>query len=145
MPLPMTLPVETLRSMPATENAVVTFSEGLVGLAAARRFSFESSPELEPLLRMRCLDRRELSFLVVDPALLVPTYHPGFHSEALSSLGIGERDPLLVLAIARISATIEECTANLLAPLLINPATMQGRQVILEPGTYTARHPLCAV
>lgn len=144
MPLEMTVPMQSAPSAVAEAIQVVTFPEGLIGLQAARRFTFEASPDVEPLLRMRCLDRADLSFLVVDPALLDPSYRPSFTDEALSSLAIGKKDQRLVLAIARISPRIEECTANLLAPLLINPTTMRGRQVILEPGAYTSRHPLVA-
>jgi flagellar assembly factor FliW len=144
MQLTMTVLAESARSTGTEAREVVTFHEGLIGLPAARCFAFESSPDVEPLLRMRCLDRPDLSFLVVDPALLVPSYRPRFAAEALAALGIGERDKQLVLAIAKISPRIEECSANLLAPLLINPATMSGRQVVLEPGAYTTRHPLVA-
>ncbi len=122
--------------------ALVAFPEGLIGLPAARQFAFERSDEIEPLLRMRSREPGDLSFLVVDPGLVLPGYRPRFTTEALSAVGLRADDACLVLAIACITSRVEDCTANLLAPLLINPSTMVGIQVILEPGAYSPRHPL---
>ena len=94
MPLEMTVLEEILGSR-VEQDAIVSFAEGLVGLLAARSFRFESSPDIGPLLRMRCLDRSDLTFLVLDPALLVPDYRPAFGSETLSALGLGEQDQAL--------------------------------------------------
>ena len=122
--------------------SVVMFPEGLVGLPEAKRFVFDRSQDLEPLLRMRCVDRSDLSLLVVDPDLVVGKYRPKLPAGALLAAGLSEGEPVVLLAVARISPRIDECTANLLAPLLINPGRMQGLQVILEPGSYSPRHPL---
>ena len=128
---------------PARETpSVVTFPEGIIGFPAAKRFRFESSEEIAPLVRLRCIDGPGVAFLHVDPGLVLPDYRPGFPPEALAAMGIVDGQPPLVLTIARISPRIEECTANLMAPLLINPATMRGLQVILESGPWSPRHPL---
>jgi len=135
---------EQLTVAPLAGPAVVEFPEGLVGIPDAKRFDFEVSEEIAPLLRMRCLDRKDLSFLVVDPALVVPGYQPKFALDALHTVGLAEGRPALVFALAQIAPRAEDCTANLLAPLLINPGSMKGLQVILDPGRYTTRHALVA-
>ena len=131
-------------ALPLERAAVVEFPEGLVGLPEAKHFDFEVSEEITPLLRMRCLDRKDLSFLVVNPELVLAGYQPKFGPDALHAIGLAEGGPSLVLAVAQIAPRLEDCTANLLAPLLINPASMKGLQVILDPGRYTTRHPLVA-
>jgi flagellar assembly factor FliW len=138
--------------MPATEApvqppppqtaSVVSFAEGLVGLPGTKRFEIESSESIAPLLRIRGVDGPEVSFLVVDPRLVIADYHPRVGPEALAAVGLAEGQPALLLAIAHIAPKIEDCTANLQAPLLINPVSMRGLQVILEPGSFSAAHPL---
>jgi flagellar assembly factor FliW len=120
----------------------VVFSEGLVGLPDARRFSFETSSEIDPLLRMRCLDQGELSFLVVDPRLVAADYRPRWERKALETNGMAAGKMPLVLVLTHIAPRIDDCTANLLAPLLINPETMLGLQVVLDPAAHSTRHPL---
>lgn len=142
MTMTMPPPAKSFESPRANALSVVTFTEGLVGLPDAKRFEFDASEEIDPLFRMRCLDRPDLSFLVVDPALVLSDYRPGFRRESFEAVGLTTDQTPLVLAVVCISAKLEECTANLLAPLLINPATMQGLQVVLEPGAYAIRHPL---
>lgn len=121
---------------------VVTFAEGLVGLPSARRFAFESSEEIAPFLRMRSLDQPGLSFLVVDPRLVIPDYRPSFPGKAATGSDPVPDRPRLVLAIATISPRIEECTANLMAPLVIDPDALHGSQIVLEAQSYSPRQPL---
>lgn len=132
----------TATALTSDRPAAVDFPEGLVGLPEAKRFEFETSPEIEPLLRMRCLDRPELSFLVVDAKLVSGEYTPRFERKALEAIGLEQGHATLVLAMTHIAPRIEECTANLLAPLLINPLSMRGLQVVLDPAAYSTHHPL---
>ena len=121
---------------------VVTFSEGLVGLPFARHFTFEASDEIAPFMRMRCQDPHEISFLVVDPRLVVSDYRPAWGDDVRDVLELEEAAAALVLVVATISPRIEECTANLLAPLVINPKRLRGRQIVLDIEAHSARHPL---
>lgn len=121
---------------------VVTFPEGLVGLPLARRFTFETSDEIAPFLRMRCQDHPDLSFLVVDPALVVPHDRTAWNEDVRGALGLEAAAAPLVLVIATIALPAEESTANLLAPLVIDPEGLSGRQVVLDVAAYSARHPL---
>jgi flagellar assembly factor FliW len=129
-------------AIPAAPPAVVTFREGFVGIPEAKRFAIESSDEIAPLLRIRCLDKAGLSFLVVDPRLVEPGYRPELEPKTLSAVGLTDTDGALLLAVAHISPKAEECTANLLAPLVINPESLSGVQVILDPRHYSTRHRL---
>jgi flagellar assembly factor FliW len=47
-----------------------------------------------------------------------------------------------VLAIVTVREEPRALTANLLAPLLVDCETRQGRQLVLEGGRYSTRHPL---
>jgi flagellar assembly factor FliW len=127
---------------PQEGPAEVFFTEGLIGIPEAKRYMFETGEEIEPLLRMRCVDRPGLAFLVVDPNVLVAGYAPRFSAETLAAIGLREGEAGLVRAIVNISPIVEECSANLLAPIVINPKTMRGAQVILDPPAYSVRHPL---
>ena len=56
-------------------------------------------------------------------------------------LGAGDTDPLLWLAIVMVETT-GALTVNLRAPIVINPKTMTGQQVLPHNCLYPLRHVL---
>ena len=56
-------------------------------------------------------------------------------------LGAGDTDPLLWLAIVMVETT-GALTVNLRAPIVVNPKTMTGQQVLPHNCLYPLRHVL---
>ena len=58
-------------------------------------------------------------------------------------LGIKDQEDMLIYVIITIpQGRIEDMTANLTAPVVLNKKNMQAKQVVLEKGGYTTRHRL---
>ena len=123
--------------------AVLTFAEGLVGCPAWRRFVLlEDADDPGQVALLQCLDEPSVSFLVTDPRLIRPDYRAALGPEDRAALGLdGTVEPVL-LCILHYRAETREVTANLLGPLVINPQTRRGRQVVLTEGGYSARFPV---
>ena len=80
------------------------------------------------------------SFLTVDPRVVLPTFRYALSAADLSRLRVANSDtPLLWLAIVLVEAD-GTVTANLRAPIVINPATMIGHQVMPHDCLYPLRH-----
>lgn len=122
--------------------AIVSFAEGLVGLPHSKRFGLVVPEEIDPLLRMRGLEEPDLCFLLVDPRLVLKDYRPVFPESTLAGLGLSTGSPGITLVVVCLASRPEQCSVNLLAPLLIDPVTMRGLQAVLEPCSYSIRHPL---
>ncbi|ODS53915.1 MAG: hypothetical protein ABS36_11965 [Acidobacteria bacterium SCN 69-37] len=122
-------------------DGVVTFPEGLPGFEAHRRFVLVASPDMAPFTVMQGVTDEAPSFVAVDPRVVDQGYPTTLDRIDLARLAAHEREPLLWLAIV---AAHEDgrATANLRAPVVINPGTMRGIQIIAVDSPYRVDHPL---
>jgi len=129
--------------MTTTPDGIVTFSEGLPGFEQSRQFVLVASPALQPFTVIRGVEAEAPAFVAIDPRHVDPRYPTVLARVDLARLAADERDPLLWLAII---TTHENgaITANLRAPIVINPATMRGLQLINVETDYPIAHPLRA-
>jgi flagellar assembly factor FliW len=121
------------------ESRVVEFPAGIPGFETCRRFVLITSPELAPLSCLQALDPPEASFLAVDPTLLDAGYDLTLREFERARLGAGD-EPLLWLAIVTVADNA--ATANLRAPVVINPRRMLGCQFIRDENEYPVHFPL---
>lgn len=126
---------------PSSVDGVVTFSEGLPGFEDHRQFLIVASPEMEPFTVMKGVDAGGPSFVGVDPRVVDVRFEAVLNPIDLRRLSAHEREPLLWLALV---AAQEDgsATANLRAPVVINPGTMRGIQLIAVDSPYRTNHPL---
>lgn len=125
----------------ADPRNLVWFPAGLPGFEACRWFAVLSSPEAAPLQCLHAVDGTAASFLAVDPRLVLPEYRctPGeAEAERLRAT-----DPSRLLWLAILSLDPQgRAFANLRAPVVINPETMTGVQLMPHDTCYQLRHPV---
>jgi len=124
----------------ATDNAdVISFPDGIPGFESCRRFVLLASDTLAPLQRIDAIDGPTASFLCIDPARVMPGYSCRLASADLQRLEARENTPLLWLALVTFEPD-GTVSANLRAPIVINPERMLGRQMLPNDNTYAIRH-----
>ncbi len=119
------------------DRLVVEFPSGIPGFESHRRFVLIASAELSPLGCLKAVDASDVSFLVLDPRLLFFNYDLTLSESERARIGADADEPLLWLAIVTI--TEKEATANLRAPVVINPSKMIGCQLIRDNDQYPVR------
>jgi flagellar assembly factor FliW len=119
------------------DRLVVEFPSGIPGFETHRRFVLIASAELSPLGCLKAVDASDVSFLVLDPRLLFFNYDLTLSESERARIGADADEPLLWLAIVTI--TEKEATANLRAPVVINPSKMIGCQLIRDNDQYPVR------
>jgi flagellar assembly factor FliW len=119
---------------------VVTFPGGLLGFEEFHTYLRVAPEALEPLTFLVACNDPEVAFPVFPATLCLPDYGPAFPPEALAAVEGGPGDPLEVLVILSLDAEIGTLHANLRGPLLINPTTRIGCQVVMHDATYSLRH-----
>jgi flagellar assembly factor FliW len=72
----------------------------------------------------------ELRFLVAPPEPFFPNYAPEIEDEVFAALNTKDPDRLLLLVV--ITAGVNETTANLLAPIVVDRDSRRAMQVILN-------------
>jgi flagellar assembly factor FliW len=100
-----------------------------------------AAEEATPLRRLHAIDGPEASFLAIDPRAVLDNYRCDLSASDRRRLGAGDTDPLLWLAIVMVETT-GALTVNLRAPIVINPKTMTGQQVLPHNCLYPLRHVL---
>jgi flagellar assembly factor FliW len=137
-----TLESRRFGTMQVTEEAVVRFPEGLPGFEELREFLLLSPPGLEPVQFLVSCGDPEISFPILAAHLCLDGYTPELDSSALQAMGVPESSVLAIYAILTFHHECERVTANLRAPVLINPTARIGRQVTLLDCTHSLRHAL---
>ena len=136
--------VETTRFGPLeiADDEVVEFPEGLIGFENCTRYAIVDRQEGKPVWWLQSLDLPAVAFILTDPADVVPQYRPEIGAANLEELDLGSLDEAelhVMLVVAKETKTI---TANLLGPLVVNPRTRLGKQVVLYNSSYSSAHRL---
>src|SRR5262245_54543094 len=116
-------------------NTVIHFDEGLPGFESARRFVIVASPALEPFALVQAADEGEPSFLAIEPRLIDPSYASPLSDSDILRLGAEPKTPLLWLVLITMRPD-GSATVNLKAPIVINPGTMRGLQLVAPDSPY---------
>lgn len=124
-----------------TVSEAVTFPDGIPGFETCRSWVVMAAESATPLRRLHAMDGADASFLAIDPRAVLDNYRCDLSAADRRRLGAGDNDPLLWLAIVMIE-TSGALTVNLRAPIVINPKTMTGQQVLPHNCLYPLRHVL---
>jgi len=109
---------------------VITFAEGLLGFEDCRRFVLIEKGKSGHFRWLQSLDRPELAFVTIEPRSVLPGYEPVVSRWELDRLQLHSVTKAVVLAIVAVPPDVGKLTANLQAPVIVNPETMEARQVI---------------
>lgn len=126
-----------------SEKDLITFSDGLFGFPDLKRYlllSLDEETEDNLMLVMISVDEPRIGFVIVNPLFLCPDYAPVLTPEELACLGVKDNDELAYYAICSMRSNYLDNTVNLKCPVVINPETHCGIQVILENSSYDYRH-----
>lgn len=139
--------IETTRFGPldVAEERIITVLGGLCGMPQCTRFVVvDPKGEPGPFRWLQCVDEPAAAFLILDPAAFWPDYQPEVPSQACDLLGLGAPDEAILAAICVVPEDPRQVTANLAAPLVINPVRRSGIQLILADANYSVRQPVFA-
>ena len=124
------------------DKNVLFFSLGVLGFPEVRRYVMLDHGRNTPLKWLQAVDKPELAFPMVPATDLVEDYHITVSPDDLAALAMESTDELLAFVILTIpNAAPEGTTANLKAPIVMNPTTHLARQVLVEQD-YPIRYPL---
>jgi flagellar assembly factor FliW len=126
--------------MPDQTSAEIHFPRGLPGFEDHKRFILIERETFAPILILQSATETELRFLTVPVWLADPGYQFGISDEDLATLELPEqpRPDGDVRCLAILSAREgESLTANLLAPVVINPRIRLGMQAVRGDARYS--------
>ena len=125
------------------ENRVIYFSEGLAGFPDDKKYVVLEHKPGSPFMWLQSLISPGLAFVIMNPFQVYPEYLKEISPEEENALKPGENDNVMIFTIVTIpSGKAEDSSVNLMAPVVIDPAAREGKQIILANSDYNHRHPL---
>lgn len=114
----------------------VTFTAPMPGLENVHDFTLRNIDSAPGLFALESGSSPVRLFLA-DAAVFVPGYTPPLPGSALEALELGDGEAPQVLVVVNHSPTAT--TVNLMAPIVLNPATRRCTQLVLDGKEYPLR------
>ena len=136
---------DTLRFGPieVEDEKVIHFPEGIPAFEQEHEFVIIPYDEESPYVFLQSLQTPDLAFLMTMPFIFFPDYEFELDDENQQKLGLERQEDMLLYVLLTIpQGRVQDMTANLMAPLVINAANQQGRQLVLEHSPYQTKHRL---
>ena len=137
--------VNTLRfgEIEVEENKIVHFEHGIPAFDEEHEFLIIPYDEESPYVFLQSLNTPDLAFLMTMPFVFFPDYEFEIDDETQARLGITKQEDMLVYTLLTIpGGRVQDMTANLMVPVLINAQNMQAVQLVLDKSRYTTKHRL---
>lgn len=134
----------SLETVEVSEDAMLTFPEGLPGFEDLTEFALIEEAGFWPFSWLQPIAESQLGFVLMDPALFIADYAPDFNVQELACLETVPDDLLELRCILVVPSDPKAATANVKAPVVINRRAQRGKQVILMDDKYALRHPVFA-
>ncbi|HUX08559.1 MAG TPA: flagellar assembly protein FliW [Acidobacteriota bacterium] len=124
------------------DGGVIEFPEGMLGLPQFKHYVIVSDPQMQPFLRLQCVDEPQISFLTIDPAFAISDYKDYVVAQDPWHVLFDREEEVVLLVVCTVSPDRSDITCNLQAPVVINHKTMKGNQIVLIDSPYAIRHSL---
>ncbi len=111
-----------------SQRHIFEFSDGLFGFENLHEFVLISVEESKPLKWLLSVEEPTIGFPVISPLLLDVQYNPGRKHM---------REGNVLFVIVNLRGSSGGMTANMKAPIILNPIDQSGQQVILTSERYS--------
>lgn len=125
-----------------SEEQVLKFPAGLPGFPEETAFAFIPYADDSPFSILQSITEPDLTFLIAETFVFFPDYSFELDDKMAENLGLSAENPPQIFSILTVRETLEQTTANLVAPLVVNWKDRMAVQIVLEGTAYTTRHPL---
>jgi flagellar assembly factor FliW len=119
---------------------IIDFPEGILGFNDLRKFVLLDDPNDEIFAWLQSCEVPQIAFPVLEPELFTSNYQVVLTKHDLESIGNPEKTR--AFSIITIPEDATQMTANLKAPVVINIAKRQARQIVLQDNNLAIREPI---
>jgi len=124
------------------EEDVINFAEGILGFNGLRKFLLLDDPEDEIFAWLQSCERPEIAFPVLEPDLFTSDYKITLTKNELEMLQMKDLSKANLFCIITIPEDPTHMTANLKAPIVINPTAYLAKQCVLQDNDLSIREPI---
>lgn len=123
------------------ESDIILFQEGIPGFEELTKYvMIKNADEELPFHWLQSIENPQLAFIIINPFLFKKDYDFTIPKSVVDKLEIKGYEDVEIYSIVSIPEDFNKMTANLLAPLIINPKKGLGKQLVLDGTQYHTRH-----
>lgn len=123
------------------DEQLYDFRRGLGAFEGLHRYALIVDPD-SPVEWLQSLDDEHVVFALLEPFVFQPGFEFELPDADALALRLDRPEDAMVRSILAMREDPEEITANLLAPLVLNPAAGLGGQVLLQDSDWPLRVPV---
>jgi flagellar assembly factor FliW len=112
------------------------------GFADLTRFALEPLDDSGALFTLRSVEDEAVRLVVAAPWTFFPDYAPELDDEWAQALKLESAEDAVLLVVLTLGDTLEDSTANLLAPIVVHHRTGAAAQIVLSGSDHPLRAPL---
>ena len=120
----------------------ILFEKGIPGFENYRYFNVNIVEGNKKIYNIVSKEDSNIGFISISPFDIKKDYEIDLDDEFVKELDIKEEKDVLVLCLITLGKTLEDSTANLKAPIIINIKNNRGKQLILQDDKYKIKEPL---
>lgn len=124
------------------EDKIIKFPDGIIGFGNLKNFLLIHDSEKKDgiVTWLQSIEEPGFAIPAIDPLIVKEDYNPVVEDELLGSIGEITDDEIFVLVTLKVPSDIKNMTVNLKAPIVINPNTKRGCQILTDNEEYPIRY-----
>lgn len=121
---------------------VINFKDGVLGFEQLKHFFVVDPGDQTLILWFQSIDDEATAFPIIEPKIFNPNYSIHLLPIELASLNLESVVDASVYTILTIPKNVNEMSANLKAPIIINNKTKLARQIVLQNSKLEVQYPM---
>ncbi len=123
------------------EDKIINFPDGILAFEDNKRFIIiNNEDESNPFEWLQSIDDTDLAFVIINPFIFKKDYDINIPEKVVNKLKIESEKDVLIYSIIVVPEDINNITANLAGPIIININEKLGKQIVLEDKRYNSKH-----
>lgn len=118
------------------ENEIITFEKGIPGFPNLKKYIIREALEDSHFSIIQSIEDKDIGFILISPFTVKENYEIKLNEEIIKNLNIKKEEDVILYSLVTLSEKVENITANLKAPLVININDKKGEQYILDKEEY---------
>lgn len=142
----MKIDTKFLGQIDVMQEQLYSFEEGIPGFPEEKQFALIPFGKNTPFVILQSIKTAQIGFVLAFPYTFKEDYVYDLSKQDAEALNIKKQEDIITYAIVTLKDTLPNSTINLLAPIVINTKTHQGRQIVINENNQELLHyPLTSV
>jgi len=136
--------IETVRFglVDVDDKKIILFENGIPGLEEYRKYALLQFEESYPIIWLQSIEDGAICLPVLDTFAVLAGYVFDIDEQDVRELKLNGPEELHVVSVLVIPDDIQRMTVNLASPIIINTASGNAKQIMLNGSDYNVRAPI---